>query len=298
MKTDEPVPSIGFLTMAFGPKKYIRQADTLALSIKRHMPQFKLAIVTNNAVDNSLYDYVIPMRAFETAGTIHKIDIYDYSPFDETLFIDSDCVVAREFESEFEEIRKYDFSPVVSRYLFHGDHDLWLENVGAAIDRVGGSKFPKFNGGIYFFRRGPFAAEVFRRAREIKERASELGIKSFDSAGPGEETLIGLALSEMRVDYLYDDRGLLMRTPLNSSGTIRMDVLEGKCSFVKEGVLVTPAICHYCGEWIHHSSYRKADYALRHGRNPPLHSQAGFALHTTRRALGRLTRRVRRRLTL
>ena len=39
-----------------------------------------------------------------------------------------------------------------------------------------------------------------------------------------------------------------MRTPLNSTGPIVADVLAGSCRFVKEGEVVTPAICHFCGE--------------------------------------------------
>ena len=78
--------------------------------------------------------------------------------------------------------------------------------------------------------------------------------------------MIGLALSELHVSTLYDDGGRLMRTPLNSSGPISFDVLSGICSFVKEGTLVEPAICHFCGEWVNHPSYLIAQQELQTGR--------------------------------
>jgi hypothetical protein len=121
---------------------------------------------------------------------------------------------------------------------------------------------------VYFFRKGDHAAEVFRRSKEIRLRSKELGIIDFDKSGPGEETLIGLALAGMGETQLYFDGGKLMRTPLNSSGPLVMDPIRGVCHFVKEGVFVEPAICHYCGPWIDHPTYRLAELALRRGRRP------------------------------
>lgn len=283
--------NIGLLTMAFGADKYLRQAETLAMSIRRNMPGYKIAIVTDRADPGPLFDIVVPMRPVLEAGTVLKTDMYDYSPFEETFFIDSDCVVARDFTPQLEEIRKFDFTPIVGQYLKSGDHDLWLEDVGAAIEALGGTPFPKFNGGVYFFRKSEFAAQVFAEAAGLRLRAAELGIKDFDRSGPGEETLIGLALSHLRVTKLYYDQGLLMRTPLNSKGPIVLDVLRGKCTFVKEGVRVSPAICHFCGEWIGHRKYLAAGIALRTGKNP---SVAWRLSANMRAAAPRVIRRLRK----
>jgi hypothetical protein len=259
----------GVLTMAFGADKYLRQADNMALSLRRHMPGIPLAIVTDREIQNTLFDINIPMKQISQAGTVHKVDLYDYSPFQETLFIDSDCIVTRPFHAELSAIREFDFTPVVSRYLVRGESDLWLVDVAAALDRVNGDSFPKFNGGIYFFKKGDLARRVFSRANELRSEAAALGIKDFDKAGPGDETLIGLSLAELRVLRLYDDHANLMRTPLNMNGRLRIDALGGGCSFNKEGKIVTPAICHFCADWVHSPEYKIAEYSLRNGR-PPL----------------------------
>ena len=302
MRDDDPagsaamldLRSIGFITMAFGKERYLEQARTLARSLKRAMPGHPIAIVTDRTAPGPMFDIVVPMEAVAQAGTVHKTAMYRYSPFQETLFIDSDCVAVRDFSEQLRAIRTYDFSPVVNRYLHAGDRDLWLDDVGFAIAGVNGTGFPKFNGGVYFFRKSAFAEEVFARSEAIRDRQADLGIRDFDRSGPGEETLIGLALSQMHVTNLYDDDGRLMRTPLNSSGGIEADPFLGYSRFIKEGALVEPAIIHYCGEWIDHPTYLIAARGLRAGRRSGVAVRGAIrARHVSRI----LARRVRRRLT-
>ncbi len=270
---------LGFLTMAFGQERYFKQAENMALSLRRHMPGIPRAIVTDRKELNALFDIVIPMKPIFQAGTVHKVDLYEYSPFQETFFIDSDCVVTKPFQRELTAIRQYDFTPVVSRYLLRGESDLWLVDLAAALDRVNGESFPKFNGGIYFFKKGPTAQQIFSRAKELRSEARALGIVDFDKAGPGDETLIALTLAELHFSRLYDDHGDLMRTPLNSKGRVRVDALGGGCSFIKEGTIVRPAICHFCGDWVLSPEYKMAEYSLRNGRPPGLLWRLGVTGH-------------------
>lgn len=246
---------VGFITMAYGGQRYIDQAISLARSVKLHMPGQKIALVTDRDTRIEPFDDQIRMEDFSAAGTVLKRKMYEYSPFEETLFIDSDCLLTRDCSEQVEAIRQWDFSPVVNTYLFAGDQDLWLEDVGEAVRKVGGANFPKFNGGVYFFRKSETAAKVFAGGEEMLARRSELGIFDFDKAGPGEETLLGLAMAHLGISDLYDDEGKLMRTPLNATGPIHLDIFAGECSFEKNGKRVEPAIVHFCGEWIDHPSY-------------------------------------------
>ncbi len=251
--------------MAYGRQKYVDQAVSLAQSVKRHVPHLPICLVTDRSEPVAPFDSQVPMDSFAEAGTVLKTRIYEYSPFEETLFIDSDCLVTRDFSAQLEAIRAWDFSPVVNTYLSAGDSDLWLEDVGAALQKVGGECFPKFNGGVYFFRKSDVAAQVFAQAEAIRHRQDELGILDFDAAGPGEETLIGLALAKMGLTQLYDDCGQLMRTPLNATGSVYLDILKGECSFEKNGKRVNPAIVHFCGPWIDHPAYRIATEEIASG---------------------------------
>jgi hypothetical protein len=287
------VSAFGFITMAYGPDRFIRQAETLARALRRHMPGMPLALVTDRTDPGDLFDVVVPMLPFSNAGTLHKISMYEYSPFEETLFVDSDCIVVRPFHEQLAAISRYEFAPIVNKCLKAGEQDLWLEDVGKALEGVNGTCFPKFNGGVYFFRKGDEAAQIFRGAHEILSRASELGVKNFDQAGPGDETLIGLAMAQRGDMKLFDDGGGLMRTPLNTQGPIEVSVLTGECSMVKEGRQLSPAIVHYCGPWIRHPTYQIASEELISGRRA---SSTRRGWLNTAHVLANVKERIGRRL--
>lgn len=290
---------IGFITMAFGADKYFHQAESLARSLRRHMPGFPIAIVTDRKNAGELFDACIPIDPFEIAGTLMKVDLYKYSPYEETFFIDADCIVAKPFHDQLRKIRHFDFSPVVSKYLREGDTDLWIKDVGKAIKILNGTPFPKFNGGVYFYRKSSHAEKVFLTAHEINKRTDELGVMYFDQSGPGEETLLGLALSQLHVEKFYDDGGQLMRTPLNSKGPINLDVIKGECDFVKEGQHVSPAICHFCGEWFDHPAYLIAQEELLTGRRASLLRVFSFrSLYWIKHIKARVARKLRKEFFL
>jgi hypothetical protein len=70
-------------------------ARALALSYRRQNPLRPFAIVTDdsNAKDLANYfDVVIPLNSAYGVGVVQKLNLDRYSPFDETLFVDSDCL--------------------------------------------------------------------------------------------------------------------------------------------------------------------------------------------------------------
>jgi hypothetical protein len=285
--------AFGFIAMAYGHERYFRQVENMALSLKRHMPNFPLAIVTDRQIAGPLFDIVIPMKPFLQAGVVHKLDLYDYSPFQETLFIDSDCIVTRPFPSELAAIREYEFTPVVSRYLYRGESDPWIDNLTNTLDQINGASFPKYNGGVYFFKKCEFAQQIFERAKALCHETKRLGIKDFDKGGPNDETLFGLTLAELHVTQLYDDLGALMRTPVGIIGKLHVDALGGGCSFNKGGDVVSPAICHFPVEWLFSPEYKIAEYSLRNNRPP---RTVWKVTVTAQHHFGRFQQRIRGKL--
>ena len=138
----------------------------LAKSLRLHMPEYPIAIVTDGRVDRRLFDHVIAIKPYDKPGVVLKIDMYDYTPFDETLFIVSDCIATRPFDSSLE-IRRFNFTPVNARWPFRSDTDPWINDVAHALDVVGADRLPGFNGGVYLFRKEPAAASVFEQARGL-----------------------------------------------------------------------------------------------------------------------------------
>jgi hypothetical protein len=99
------VSDVGLLTMAFGAQRYMDQAIALARSIRRHMPGRRICLVTDREMADPLFDDVVTMDPIGIPGTILKIRLHQYSPYAETLFIDSDCIVFRDIADHIEKMR-------------------------------------------------------------------------------------------------------------------------------------------------------------------------------------------------
>ncbi|WP_109477839.1 hypothetical protein [Paraburkholderia sp. C35] len=262
---NERFTGLGVVTIAIGARRYLRQAEILSMSLRRNMPGVPIAIVSDSESMRAHCDVLIPVDHSMPIATAQKLLLDIYTPFAETLFIDSDCVVARDFSEELAEIRRYPFSPVVQQLTPANGVDEYFEHLGAALEKVGGTAFPKFNGGVYYFRRSAEARAVFNLAREYFRDYKRYGIKVFDRGGPGDETVISLALARLGMLDLYTDGGSLMRTPTGLQGRLHIDPIAGYCRFRRAEGVVHPAICHFAGHYLLMPEYRLAEAALRRG---------------------------------
>ena len=247
---------IGFLTMAFGRPKYIKQAEDLARSLRANMPGYRIALITDQeAYSNELFDQVIPLKADHGKGVVQKLFLYDYSPFEETLFIDADSICLKPFDDELDAIRKYGFSPIWSGFRHPGQKDPYLEDLSFTLSQVGIKRMPKFNGGVYYFDRGPFAQSVVEKAHQIYQDRAALKIRNFDSAGPNDETIYGLAL-ESTGRQAYHAWGKFMKTPLSAITRVKVDPKRQICEFSNKYAHQTPAILHFAGPSVRSLEYK------------------------------------------
>jgi len=139
-------------------------------------------------------------------------------------------------------------------------------DVGEMCALLGVTSVPKFNGGLYYFRRSATAAAVFEYARSLIRRYDELGLRAF-RGGASDEPLLAIALATHGIAAV-DDGGTAMRTPIGIEGALDMDVFSGRCRFVKEGHTVSPAIVHFAGDFAETSVYRRERAKLRHALDP------------------------------
>jgi len=66
----------------------------LALSIRHHNKGEQLAVVTDTSeYFDEVYDHVIPVDLSYGTGVTQKLHLDRYTPFEKTLFIDSDCLM-------------------------------------------------------------------------------------------------------------------------------------------------------------------------------------------------------------
>ncbi|MDD7986899.1 hypothetical protein PQO01_18275 [Lentisphaera marina] len=257
-------PHIGIITIACGKEKYYKQALNLAISIKVNMPSLPISLITDREeIDDKYFDNKIAINSSYGIGVVQKIFIDEYTPYEETLFLDSDCIVCKDFSEQLENIRGFDFSPVCSTYLTKNQSDDYIDNLEMTLSKLNSNTLPKFNGGLYYFKKkSTLSKKVFKIAKEFLVNYKSYGVKNFDAAGPNEETIFSLSLAQLGINKLYDDKGFFMQTT-NNIKDFSISPIDGNCSFIKNGIHVQPAICHFIRSNTYNHHYLRCELILK-----------------------------------
>jgi hypothetical protein len=244
---------LGIITIALGEKRYIEMSKMLALSLLKTNPGIKRAIISDANKDEfeNLYDIYIPCDPSFGNGISQKLYLDKYTPFEETLFIDSDCLVFNALDDMIALCREHAF------VVFGGQIDSgeWYMDVAAMCKKFNLPSIPLFNGGTYYFNNSTIAANIYNEARHLKADYAGLGFKEFRGS-VNEEPLIAVAMAINKVEAV-DDAGTGMRTPIGINGPLKIDVLNNKCTFDKEGVIVKPVIMHFAGSYSNAFHYKR-----------------------------------------
>ena len=206
-----------------------------------------LAVVTDlpRTEFAGFYDHIIEWDFTQCPRLMSKLEIYDASPFDVTLFIDSDCFVLQPLEQTFRYFGDSDFNVYGRMMERPGWFQYNFENIHAEMPA---EAYPVFNGGVYFYRKSALAERIFRRAKDLRSHYKSLRLP-VTSKGIAEEPLIclamaeaGLALADMRaLDVMYFVKG--------GHRSISIDVVRGDAAFFNGDRLVHPHIVHFAYPW-------------------------------------------------
>lgn len=186
--------SKGFLTIAFG-EKYRRMANNLLQSYRTHGGKEAFAIVTEEEdVNTKNFDTVI-IRKPDRIGFMSKLMIDTYTPYDDTIFIDADCLVGSNIDWWF------------SKFEENGSHVSvfgWNIDIGTTLSNPENYYFqyrkcscynveyiPSFNGGVYFLKKGEVSSQVFSDARKFVDDKFDGGFLCY-----GDEPNIALAMAK------------------------------------------------------------------------------------------------------
>lgn len=252
--------SRGVLTFAVGAKRYIDQAVNLARSVRLHNPGLPVALVTDSRSEALAQEFahILPLQPDLGAPLRQKLYSINYSPFDETLFIDSDCLVFGSLDGVFAKLEFADFNMAVAQ-LSHGtwhsaDLSKWAERLGTATVPVG-------NAGCFFFRRSPDATNLFAAAREAMnaETYRQIGVHNRRDGELMMEPAISVAMVQCGFAGVPLDYSIMV-SPLTPRGKLcRFDVLSGRLEYAIADERVEPAIYHFlAGAWMKHEYRREA----------------------------------------
>lgn len=271
----------GILTSCYGDARYRQLAVTLARCLALHAPGTPRVVATDQPEAPELhahFDAVVALRPELGDAFTQKLHLHRYSPFDRTLYIDSDSLVVEPIDHAWSAFRGRPFAVVG----FQHGWNHWFDPARLPPERRH-EGYPIFNGGLFYFERDGGA--ILEDAASMLPHYDEWGIARIGET-LNDEPLVAIAMACAGLDAVPDG-GRIMRTLAGIQGPLRADVFRGVAPYRKYDEVVQPAIVHFAaGAWTQLEYRREAMRLALHARGvprsalaplPPL-SRAGLAV--------------------
>jgi hypothetical protein len=166
--------SKGILLIGLG-LEYTRLAYNLTKSIKKHNPDLKVCCLTDS-MDTELtktFDTVIVPMPYEYIEDYRfnpfklKTFIYDYSPFDETIYLDVDAICLKDINGLFcdfkiQEVARYDYENA------NTSDCVWFDSLTNIFDLYElKNDYPEYNSSFIAFNKSKKNSEYFGLVKEL-----------------------------------------------------------------------------------------------------------------------------------
>lgn len=158
--TTNPVqPSEGIIYITYGIK-YVRAALFSANSARRVMPDIKIHLFVDQpsmlelGLDKDTGPFT-SMSVIENPHRRSKVDCISQTPFDRTLYLDSDTSVERDIRTIFRLLDNFEFAATHAvRRNASRKSEYWNVQIPDA--------FPQFNGGVIVYKKNPNVMKLMR----------------------------------------------------------------------------------------------------------------------------------------
>lgn len=246
----------GFITIATGNEAYYQLAWNLLRSYRHFCDDplpFAILCEQKNVLTED-FDDVLLFKDTASRSYLDKLCLDSYLPYDETIFIDADCLAFANLNVLFDYFQEADDFSCFGRVLPLGDKTGWFEydNLGELKDRV--SYVVGLHGGIYYMRRGEICARIFRDAKAFIPEYARFRFKGKFS-NPGDEPLIALS---MAVNHC---RPILFRSEAiccywEHVGHMTIDITQGLAR-VNSQQIVNTSLIHWGTRYTRELEYKK-----------------------------------------
>ena len=182
----------GFVTIATGIERYYRIAANLLASYRHFtdnpMP-FAIICEAENEYTEQFDDVILmdnPCRSY-----LDKVFLPCYAPYDETIFIDADCLAYRDLDDIWDVFEgAADFSVLGKSYPPDFPY-AWFkrEDIGEYADQI--QFIPDFIGGVYYMRKSDALYKFAETSFHVWETYDHYKFRQFDK--PCDEAIFALA---------------------------------------------------------------------------------------------------------
>jgi len=196
--------SQGYITIATGDRSYVEMAEHLALSVRLNDSR-PIALITdeNTTISDStraLFSDVIIMPAREGyVGCMNKLRVFNFTPFEETIFIDADCLLIKaDMDRHWDRFSDHDVNFLGEKLTSGNWYHFDIENVLSALDIP---YIVKMNSGLFYFKKNASAHAFFDCCLNLVESQAEvLGCSHRVAVQLADEPFFGAVLGMQRID--------------------------------------------------------------------------------------------------
>lgn len=184
----------GYVTIATGDIKYYEMAFQLLHSYRvRANSDLPFAILSDRENDYTrAFDQAVLMRN-ANCSYMDKLLLYQYSPYDETIFIDADSLVLADLKGLWEDFSTADdMSCYGAVYPLNSDR-AWFSYEGCGRYREDIHFLVDLHGGVYFLRKTDRCRVIFEQAIALTKEYNEYGFKNFEK--PADEPVLAMSMA-------------------------------------------------------------------------------------------------------
>lgn len=186
----------GFVTIATGSELYYRIAYNLLCSYRLNAGAYPFAIICDREDKyTSAFDKTVLIEK-PSNSYMDKLRLFEYLPYEETIFIDADCLIYGDIDCWWDRFEQADDCSVFG----YANEDLttdrgWFRTEGMGKYREKIHFVPSFSGGVYFLRNTEKCRQVFEIANEAAAHYDDYPFALFKD--PADEPLIALGMAVM-----------------------------------------------------------------------------------------------------
>lgn len=210
-KIGDDAMSVGIVYIATG-KKYIEEACKSAASLKNHMPKMPITIFSSEEIESSDFDRVVIIKN-PKYGFYDKVANINKSPYDTTLFLDTDTWICHDFSEIFALLKNFDIATA------HAPVRITYQ-----IDETPNS-FPEMNTGVILFKKSPQINKLFDNWLTLFKEQMEQVVKPRHDQPAFREALFK---SQLKVTTLTPEYNCRFIIPTFISGKVK--ILHGRCN--------------------------------------------------------------------
>lgn len=168
----------GYVTVALDRSKYVDMAVNLARSLKYFDPKRPTCLVYNDRVSlppeaAAVFDHAVKLDIRpDYVGCMNKTRIFDVTPFDESMYIDADCLLVKnDIDCYWQRLQPYYFGMTGEKR----SSGVWNKlDFAKACAALAIPYIVQMNSGVFYFRKNAEAKALFDYVHDLFENHRDL----------------------------------------------------------------------------------------------------------------------------